>query len=150
PVRARPVGWSEHVWKWSSRHPATAALAAFSVVAALIFVVGGGIVNQMLRRERDVARQKADELDRKAREREEQWRQTRGLLYTTQLLRAGAVWPTDPQQGLRMLEDPHACPPDLRCFSWGVLYSQCKRYRDEWLAHAGTVTALAVSPDSKL
>ena len=29
-----------------------------------------------------------------------------------------------------MLEDPHACPPDLRCFSWRVLHAQCKRYRE--------------------
>jgi WD40 repeat protein len=30
-----------------------------------------------------------------------------------------------------------------------VLYSQCKRYRDDWPAHDGPVTALAVSPDGK-
>src|SRR5262249_17817712 len=61
----------------------------------------------------------------------------------------GAVWPSDPQQGLRMLEDPGACPPDLRCFSWGVLYAQCKRYRASLAGHTAAVTAVAASPDGR-
>jgi len=84
-----------------------------------------------------VARKQADELD-------SQLRQARRLLYTTQLLRVGSIWPTDPQQGLRMLEDPGACPRDLRCFSWGVLYGQCKRYQRELVGHGASVSALAI------
>jgi WD40 repeat protein len=143
PIRARPVGLLERTWKWARRRPAAAALVVVSVLAVLGFAVLGVVVNQTVRGQRDLARRQADELDI-------QLQQTRQLLYTTQLLRVGAVWPSDPQQALRLLEDPGACPADLRCFSWGVLYGQCKRYRQELTGHSARVTAVAVSPDSRL
>ena len=90
---------------------------------SLVLVVVGVVVNRALRDQRDIALRQADELD-------EQLQRTRQLLYTAQLLRVGSVWESDPLQGLAMLEDPRACPPDLRCFSWRVLHAQCKRYRE--------------------
>ncbi|HZY88100.1 MAG TPA: WD40 repeat domain-containing protein, partial [Gemmataceae bacterium] len=99
--------------------------------------------NLVLRGQRDFARDQAGRLD-------EELRRTRRLLYTAQLLRVGSVWESDPTQGLRMLEDPGACPPDLRCFSWGVLHARCKRYRIALTGHAAAVTALAFSRDGKL
>jgi WD40 repeat protein len=143
PIRARPVGLLERTWKWARRRPAAAGLVVVSVLAVLAFAVGGVAVNQTVMGQRDLARRQADELD-------SQLRQTRRLLYTTQLLRVGTVWPSDPQQALRLLDDPGACPPDLRCFSWGVLYGQCKRYRQALPGHSARVTALAVSPDGRL
>ncbi len=142
PIRARPVGWGERVWKWARRRPAAAALIAVSLLAVGLLLAGGLSVNRILRGERDRALRQAGELDARL-------EQTRRLLYTTQLLRGGAMWPTDPQQGLRLLEDPGACPPYLHCFSWGVLYNQCKRYRQA-LPCAAPVTALAVRRDAQV
>jgi WD40 repeat protein len=143
PIRARAIGLPERVWKWAWRRPAAAALVLVSVAATLLLAAGGLAVNQVLRKQRDVAREQAGQLD-------EQLRHTRRLLYTTQLLRVGSVWESDPTQGLRMLEDPGVCPPDLRCFSWGVLHAQCKRYRLALLGHTAAVTAVAYSADGKL
>jgi WD40 repeat protein len=143
PIKARPVGMLERVWKWSRRRPAVAALFVLSVVTAALLAAGGVAFVEVTRSQRDVARKQADELDA-------QLRRTRRLLYTAQLLRVGSVWENDPTQGLRMLEDPGACPPDLRCFSWGVLHQQCKRYRQMLTGHSAAVTAVAWSPDGKL
>jgi tRNA A-37 threonylcarbamoyl transferase component Bud32 len=139
PIRGRPVGLAERVWKWARRRPAAAALVLVSGLAVVVLLAGGLAVNQLLRRQRDVARRQADELD-------DQLRQMRRLLYTAQLLRVGSVWESDPSQGLRMLEDPKACPPGLRCFSWGVLYGQCKRYRQLLGPQPAAVTAVVYHP----
>jgi WD40 repeat protein len=122
PIRARAVGARERAWKWVRRHPAVTSFFILSVALMLGVMISGFVVNGMLRHERDLAQAKAVELD-------QQLRQTRTLLYTTQLLRVGSIWENDPLQGLRMLEDPLACPADLRCPSWGLLYGQCRRYR---------------------
>jgi WD40 repeat protein len=143
PIKGRPVGPLERTWKWARRRPAAAALVIVSVLACLGFVAVGVALTGALRSQRDLAREQAQQFDA-------QLQQTRRLLYTTQLLRVGAIWPSDPQQGLRLLEDPGACPPDLRCFTWGVLFGQCKRYRQVLHGHPGRVTVLAVSPDGRL
>src|SRR5262249_37275916 len=122
-IRGRPVGLWEHTWKWARRHPTAALLVLVCLLAGAGALAAGIEVKRVLRGQRDLARDQA-------RERDAQLRSTRHLLYTTQLLRVGLLWPSDPEQGLRMLEDLEACPPDLRCFSWDVLYQQCKRYRE--------------------
>ena len=40
PIRARPVGAPERLWKWAKRRPATASLIAAGVVSASLFVAG--------------------------------------------------------------------------------------------------------------
>jgi WD40 repeat protein len=143
PIKARPVSAAERLWKWARRRPAAAALVAVSFATVLLLAAGGASFSQMWRRQRDAARSQAKEKD-------EQLQRTRRLLYTAQLLRVGSVWESDPTQGLRMLEDPGACPPDLRCFSWGVLHAQCKRYRRSLSGLRGAATAVAWSADGSL
>ena len=143
PIKARAVGMAERVWKWARRRPAAAGLIVVSVALAALVVAGGLSYVSVTRSQRDVAQRQADELD-------SQLQRTRRLLYTAQLLRVGSVCESDPTQGLRMLEDPGACPPDLRCFTWGVLHEQCKRYRLMLSGHLSFVTAVVYSPDGKL
>jgi WD40 repeat protein len=143
PIDARAVGLPERVWKWARRRPAAAALVLVSLAATVLLAGSVLSFNHVLRRQRDDASNQAVRLD-------DELRRTRQLLYTTQLLRVGSVWESDPVQGLQMLEDPGACPPDLRCFSWGVLHSLCKRYRRALNGHSGAVTAVTFSGDGKL
>src|SRR5262249_1197011 len=75
---------------------------------------------------------------------------TRQLLFTTQLLRVGAVHESDPLQGLQLLEDATLCPPDLRDFTWGVFYGRCKRYTFDLSKHTRKVSALAYRPDGEV
>jgi WD40 repeat protein/tRNA A-37 threonylcarbamoyl transferase component Bud32 len=53
----------------------------------------------------------------------------------------------DPLGTLPLLEDPDACPPDLRDFSWGLLHRLCNRHRLTLQGPSTTVHSLAVSPD---
>jgi WD40 repeat protein len=142
PIRARAVGLPERIWKWARRRPAAAALIVVSLSALLLLVASGLVFNQVMRRQRDIARQQAGQLDAEL-------HRTRQILYTAQLLRVGSVWESDPIQGLRMLEDPVACPSDLRCFSWGVLHALCKRYRFVLNGQRAAVTALAFSKEGR-
>jgi WD40 repeat protein len=41
PIRARPVGAPERVWRWCRRHPSLAALSAFSAAAVALLLAGG-------------------------------------------------------------------------------------------------------------
>ncbi len=141
PIRGRAVGPLERGWKWARRRPAAAALVVVSLLSVLGLTAVGVAHTQTLRKQRDLARLQADERARELKEKRQE-------LHTMQLLRVGTIWASDPQQGLRMLEDTRACPPELRCFSWGVLYAQCKRYRTV-LPGQAAVTAVAVSPDGR-
>ncbi len=139
PILARAVGPVERLWKWSRRRPTTAALWLICLLALSVLLVGGTLLNQALRQQRDLAREQAAEL-------EMQLERTRRLLYTAQLLRIGTVWESDPAQALGMLEDPLVCPPDLRCLSWSLLHGQCKRYREMIASLDAAVTAMTHYP----
>ncbi len=139
PVRARPISPFAHAWKWARRRPAAAALLVVSLVAGSLLLYGGIHFTQEVRKQRDLARARADALD-------DQLKRTRRLLFTAQLLRVGAVWQTDPIQAQQMLEDDSAFPADLRDFAWGVLYGKCKRYRHALLGHDRDVQAVAFRP----
>jgi len=122
PIQARPVGLLERLWKATRRRPLTALLLGLSLLLTAGLLVGTLVVGQMLRAERDQA-------IRQAQEREQRLTETRSLLYTAELLRVAALRDTDPAAALRRLEDPLACPPELRCFSWRLLWRQCHPYQ---------------------
>ena len=46
PIVARPAGWAERGWKWAKRRPTAAALTLVSVVALLVLLVGGPVVQR--------------------------------------------------------------------------------------------------------
>jgi WD40 repeat protein len=138
-VRARPTAFVERAYKWARRRPAAAALLIVSLVAGSLLIYGGAHFTQEVRKQRDLARARADELD-------DQLKRTRRLLFTAQLLRVGAVWQTDPIQAQQMLEDESAFPPDLRDFAWGVLHTKCKRYDRALLGHDRDVQVVAFQP----
>ena len=55
PILARPVHWSERLWKWGRRKPAVAGLLLTLFLFAVSFVAGSLVYNARLRVERDRA-----------------------------------------------------------------------------------------------
>src|SRR5207247_7310347 len=79
----------------------------------------------------------------------EVWRVKNGLL-TAQLLRVGAVFESEPEQGKALLLDPKACPKEVRDFTWGLYYRWCHRQRAILSGHEGAVASVCGSPDGAL
>jgi WD40 repeat protein/tRNA A-37 threonylcarbamoyl transferase component Bud32 len=151
PITARPAGRLERAWKWCRRRPAAAALLAVSVAALLVLtaVVAGFLKtlsqkNRFLAQERDRASTEADNA-RRALE-----RVRRGAM-TTQLFHVAATYRENPLHALELLNDPDACPADLRDdFAWRYYSAQCRRWRLRWEWPEEAIDALAVSPDGRL
>ena len=74
-------------------------------------------------------------------------KRVRDVQYLGQLGRAAEFRFIDPPRGLKFLDDPDACPPEMREVAWGVLHRLCHQ---EYLTLADQkATAVAVSRDSK-
>jgi tRNA A-37 threonylcarbamoyl transferase component Bud32 len=66
PIRARPAGPVERLWRWGRRHPARAAAAVLAVVAllAVATLIVGSTVNEQLRREQERTREALESAER--------------------------------------------------------------------------------------
>ncbi len=107
PIRARPVGRLERVWRWSRRRPGLATLAG--VVVALAAVSTTVAVRMVIAQE---ARDRAQE----GMERE---------LYRASIQRATThLEAGDTELALATLLE---CPPKFRHWEWGYLAAQCHR-----------------------
>ncbi|MFQ3649545.1 MAG: serine/threonine-protein kinase [Gemmataceae bacterium] len=143
PIRARPVGLLERMWKAARRRPLTATFVGLSFLVTAGLLLGTVVVGQMLRAERDVAVRQARELQQRLTE-------TRSLLYTAELLRVAALRDSDPAAALRRLEDPRVCPPELRCFSWQLLWRQCHPYRSIERELSSPIRAAALTSNGEM
>jgi WD40 repeat protein/tRNA A-37 threonylcarbamoyl transferase component Bud32 len=148
PVVARPVGVGEQVWKWSKRHPASAALVAVTVVGLLVLLAIILSYNVRLSDALVRARKSQAEASQGAVELKNQLTRSRRSLYNLQLNHAQAVWDRDPSCGKVMLEDLGYCPKDLRDYTWSYLYRLCRRKSLE-LRMPGPANAVAVTPDGR-
>jgi serine/threonine protein kinase len=142
PILARPTPAWERGVKWAKRRPA----AALALGATVVLLVGSLYYTGQLRSERKTAQEQrqlaVDSLGF-----------SRSTLLTTQLQRAAAVFEHDPDRAVQLLEDGLACPPDLRYFTWGYSYRQCKGSRvtskADPRAVSWPVSCVAFSPDGK-
>jgi WD40 repeat protein len=169
PVEARPVGWRVRVVRWARRRPALAALATVSVAALLSLSLGGVYFDARVRDERnafEVERDRAlgqeqiaihekaeaekllTQLQASEVKLQGQLEQSRNALFGAQLLRAALLWDRDPEEGLRLLEDPNLCPPEMRDFAWGLYHRLCKRDL-RTIPGSQYATSSAFSPDGK-
>jgi WD40 repeat protein len=76
---------------------------------------------------------------------------SRQARFDTQLAQVAAIYKTDPQKALQLLEDSNACPFDLRDFTWGLYYQKCapRQYR-RLPAVEGHLAGVAFSPSGKM
>jgi hypothetical protein len=113
------------------------------VTAALLLLLGGLYFTRQLAEERNTARDREAEArkewERAEEEKERAERQldlARRNLMTAQLLRVAAVYEKDPYEGRQLLNDPIACPPDLRDLAWRYYNRACQRERFTLKGHA--------------
>jgi hypothetical protein len=142
PIRARPTGQAERLWRWSRRNPLVASLSA---VVVLVTVVGFfGVLGQwqVAVQQRDEAQQQRDEVrvlnDRLQR-----------TLYAANMNLAKHAWDEAAVVRVRELLEQHRPKPgetDLRGFEWHYLYRLC---HSALLTLQGTGYSVAFSPDGK-
>ena len=147
PIRARPVGMWEWIWRQARRRPAEAAVLAMLAVTALAFVglgVGWRFHLRLLReyRRTDQARQS---------EASERRRAETYLYYNRMALAEREYSANNVERVERLLDD---CPRGLRGWEWSYLKRQC-HHELLTIPHASsldqsvTVTHVVFSPDGR-
>jgi WD40 repeat protein len=171
PIQARPVGSVERLARWCRRNPLPAILGA-AVVLALAggVVVASSFAYQAGRRAREaghnlelaraeqanteVQRQRALKGERDAQDKADLAERRLALvqrgLFTLQLTRAAGLWESDPPAARALLDDPVACPEELRDFAWRLLRRQARREIRTLQGHQQRLCAAALSPDGRL
>jgi WD40 repeat protein len=163
PIRARPTGRWERVWKWARRRPAAAALLVVSPVAliALVGLTLGSLYSRELLRAREAeeeARQSAeaglrlvsqakDAADRALGDLNVEKRQATDLLYATRINLSYREWQAGVAHRARQLLDD--CPQDLRSWEWDFLKGLFDERSVVLTGHAGTVDGIALTPDDR-
>jgi WD40 repeat protein/tRNA A-37 threonylcarbamoyl transferase component Bud32 len=153
PIRARPVGRPERVWRWCLRNPAPAGLMA--AVAALLVVVSAGATATAIRNQRAAEREaqlKGDEAT--ARRRAEGLAEESHLnLYAVRVKVAQQAWEQGDVGRVSELLDalrPQPGQIDVRGFEWYYLWRLCHSERRTLAGHSGAVRSVAFAPDGHI
>jgi WD40 repeat protein/tRNA A-37 threonylcarbamoyl transferase component Bud32 len=130
PIRARPVGPAEKLWRWCRRHPAMALVSGALLVAVL--AGASGIVWQWRRATRNAVA-------------------LRHGLYAADV---NLAWHVRAEKNLSRARElllrhqPKPGDEDLRGFEWRYLWSLCQSQEAASItAHDAEVSAVAVTPD---
>jgi eukaryotic-like serine/threonine-protein kinase len=141
PIRARPMGWPESIWRLCRRNPRITMLAAASILL-LVSTLIGILVSR--RAHRDATR-----LAQEARRNEQ-------ALHRQQCVRdvkqAGELWADNrADEAMSLLERyrPEPGEEDLQGFAWHYFHRLCSAGRPPLLGHAGDVYYATFSPDGK-
>jgi WD40 repeat protein/tRNA A-37 threonylcarbamoyl transferase component Bud32 len=81
------------------------------------------------RTQEEAARTQARVAEQRRRQAVAEAERARRSMYAAQLSQAALLAERDPLQAVALLEDPQRCPPDLRDFTWRLLYASCRRDR---------------------
>jgi hypothetical protein len=157
PIRARPAYFWERSWRWLRRHPAAAALATMSLIAALTLVgLGVELANQSqlrtayteVERQRSVA-ETAHEAETRARQNVQAALEREARLhYFNRFVLAEREWaPNNVQRAEALLEE---CPPDLRGWEWRYLKRLCHAELMTLPGHTDRAWSIAFSPEGRM
>jgi WD40 repeat protein len=158
PVRVRPAGRMERLWRQVRRNPTKAALVALTAVVLLLTGIGA-LATRRASRYRDQSVSLGAEVESQRAQEEEQQQQgqrrQREARHDRQLTRVRVLWPMDPERGLRLLADEAECPADLLDERWRQLGALCRRSRETQPALAegfalSSLWSIAVSPRGDL
>ena len=141
PIRARPAGMMERLWKNVRRAPSRAGLIGLAMLAVVLLGVGWYFARQAnwlqglttsLTKTHDAETEQrrledeqrlSDEADANRRIAES----NRRAAYELALLRQGVLWACAPDEARQGLEDPATCPVDLRDVRHERLLTLCRR-----------------------
>jgi WD40 repeat protein/serine/threonine protein kinase len=150
PVQARPVGVAERAAKWVRRRPATSALLALLFLTVTGFsalvVQRNWVLNEtndrltgtnttLLDTNGRLKQTTADlqeangNLTAERNEVKRQLETARREGFAAQLSKAALLAERDPVAAAALLNDAQRCPPDLRDFTWELLYTASMRNR---------------------
>jgi WD40 repeat protein/tRNA A-37 threonylcarbamoyl transferase component Bud32 len=147
PIRARPLGKAERLWRWCRRNPALAGLTA--TVALLLVVVAGSAViaavqsNRLAQQEERLRRQAEERADAEGRAREEK----EASLYVNSIALAYRELSVD--NLARALELLKACPVARRQWEWYYLQRLCRVEPTVLSGSEKGVHAAAFSPNGR-
>jgi WD40 repeat protein/serine/threonine protein kinase len=147
PIRARPVGRAERLWRWCRRNPRLAGLTA-AVAAMLLAVAVGATVTAVQ------FRQMAQEQERLKNDAVQQRDAARLNLYVSDMNRAHRDWEAaNVPRALELLDEHRPrqdTDTDLRGFEWHYLWRLGHPEVLTLQGHAGDVYSVAFSPDGTL
>lgn len=140
PILARPVGRTEHLWRWCRRNP---ALAVCLLVLGLLFHGSSAVIAWKWREAAAERDQAALERDNAAHERENASRS----LYYSQIARANLERAANNITEARQLLE--RCEAKWRGWEWQFLNQLCHSELFVLGGHTGFICGVAYSPDGK-
>jgi WD40 repeat protein/tRNA A-37 threonylcarbamoyl transferase component Bud32 len=147
PIRARPAYFWERTWRWVRRHPAAAALATMSMIAALTLVglaVAVGYQGRLRTEIAEAVEARADEA-RANQKVAQALRNEERLNYFNRLVLAERELSAGNTSRTRQLLNE--CLPSLRGWEWNFLNRQCHAQLATLRGHSDQVFGTAWSPD---
>ena len=155
PIVARPVPFWERGIKWARRRPAIAALIS-AVLLLLTSLLGGGVwsyaeINRSLTKTESLAQAEAkakalaQEQTKVANQRAED------LAWEDYINRVDRAYREVQDDNVALAEDLlHGCPVERRGWEWHYVKRLCHPERFSLEAPAGSLSAIAFSPDGRL
>jgi WD40 repeat protein/serine/threonine protein kinase len=124
PIRARPIGRTERVWRWCRRKPALASLIGAVATLLVAIATGGTVAAIQFRRQAQIAEEN---------------------LYYERIALADHELAFD---NLRRVQELLAeCPVALRAWEWGYLQRRCRFEPTEFLGPEKGIYSVAFSAD---
>jgi WD40 repeat protein/serine/threonine protein kinase len=148
PIKARPIGAAERLWRWCRHNP----LLAGSLTAVAATLVLGTVVAWLLAAwaltEKDRADNKAAEADKQREEAQHAGQEMRRQWYAASIPLMQQAWESHNIERLRSLLDETANFPE-RGFEWYYWHRLYSMEHLTLVGHQGLVTALAFCPDGR-